>query len=887
MRSCLLPLLVVLVVLPLSACGDDDSPDAGDAGTDADAGDATPDARPPCTESFGYEPGDPTGHAEPLNAGVGEARAGRLAEGDWPDDPSGLSLIENGDFVLANDRIAIVIEDSATPSDLLDPFGGRMIGAATMVGGVPTAPADVAEVIIMLERFGVATESVSVINDGSDGNAAIVRAVGPIGEIPFFAPLGSAFLSTELGDLFGALDWVLEPGAEHVDLRFHVASPRNYDTPIRIPLYFLFQAQRMPEWHPSGVGFAPGPDPVDYVAFIDDDATSYAISNPAGPLPPFLSLSGASIFQPDLFVATACAETMVDFATFHIGGTGLDGLRASIARTEGTTLREVTGTVTFDDGSPGAGVRVHATDADGGHVTRTLTDETGAFTLNLPNEPIDLVGWVRGYALSAPVAVPADGTTASVTMPAVGWVHVTATDATAGEPLPVRVQVIPDGDLPNAPPSFGETPIVEGRLHVEFPTDGEVTLPVPPGSHMIYVSRGFEWELESAAIVVAADETVEVPVTLDQVVPTPNVLCGDFHIHTHRSFDTADPVLFKVASAVGDGIEIAVRSDHEWVGDFEPTITTLGVEDWTFGVSSLELTTFDWGHFGVFPIEADPTARNDGAIEWTGRVPQDAFDEAHDLMGPDGNAVVMVNHGRDFGGIMGEGAYFSRVDYDPTTGMVGRPDLYSEDFDLLEAFNETDFDTNFGEGGIVTDWFSFLNSGRRIYAVGSSDSHQVATKPIGYPRTCLTLGHDDAASLRAGGGAGLVRDTLMGGHAVVNGGAYIDIVGPGGEGPGDDVTGAGDRATISVMVRAPSFVELDRLRIFVDGAVTETIVLDETTRDAMDPTIRFSGDIDIPVAAGIMGSWAIVVADGVTSDLGPVYPDKIPFGVTNPVFFTR
>ncbi len=875
-----------LLLFAALGCGDDSIGDAGDTGA-TDAADAAPDAPPECTASFGFESGDESGHAEPLGAATGEARAGRLAEGDWPDDPTELSFVETGDFVLANEHIAVVVE-AAGASDLLDPWGGRPIGAAVMTDTGPTAPADFAEVMIMFDRFTVETETVGVLADGSDGGPAIVRATGPVSEIPFFAPLASSFLTGELSDLIAALDWVLAPGAEHVELRLTIASGRSFDTPIRIPLFFFFQDSRMPEWHPNGNGFDPGPDPIDYVAFVDEDATSYAWANPGGTIAPFLSLSGASLFQPSVFVVDACSETTLPYAELHVGATGLDGLRAAIARTDAAPLREITGTVSLDDGSPGAAVRVHATDADGGHVTRTLTDEAGAFTMHLPAEEVSLVAWKRGYALSDSVTVAADATTAALVMPPTGAIHVVATAAAGGEPLPVRVQVIPEGDLPEVPASFGEQPIVPGRLHVEFPIDGDVTVPAPPGSHVVYVSRGFEWELASASVDVTAGATTEVPIALDHVVQTPDVLCGDFHIHTHRSFDTADPVLFKIRSVVGDGLEIPVRSDHEWIGDFEPTIAALGVERWAFGISSLELTTFDWGHFGIFPLAADTSLPNDGAFVWTnGRLPQDVFDEAHGRTGPDGAPAVMVNHARSFGGLMGEGAYFSRVDYDPATGMVGRPELWSESFDLIEVFNDSDFDENFAEGQVGHDWFSFLSTGRRIFAVGSSDSHQVAETPVGYPRTCIAVGHDDAASLRAGGGAGLVRDALVAGHAVISGGAYVDVVGAGGAGPGDEVTSAGERATVTVTVRAPSFVELDRLRVFVDGAVSETITLDETTRDPMDATVRFSGDIEVPVAAGAMGSWAIFVADGVTADLGPVYPGRRPFGVTNPVFFTR
>ena len=52
------------------------------------------------------------------------------------------------------------------------------------------------------------------------------------------------------------------------------------------------------------------------------------------------------------------------------------------------------------------------------------------------------------------------------------------------------------------------------------------------------------------------------------------------------------------------------------------------------------------------------------------------------------------------------------------------------------------FDAN--ADATVRDWFSLLAHGHTVFAVGSSDSHQVADLPIGYPRTCIEVGVDTA-----------------------------------------------------------------------------------------------------------------------------------------------
>src|SRR5438105_2840200 len=99
----------VVFVLLIAACGDDSSTPPPSAC-----------AMPPGP----FAAGSLDGHADPLGAGPAEARAGRVHAADLPVVPSGLITWRDNDFVLANDKIALVIED-AGDSDLYDPWGGR------------------------------------------------------------------------------------------------------------------------------------------------------------------------------------------------------------------------------------------------------------------------------------------------------------------------------------------------------------------------------------------------------------------------------------------------------------------------------------------------------------------------------------------------------------------------------------------------------------------------------------------------------------------------------------------------------------------------------------------------------------------------------------------
>jgi len=858
------PLLLVFLLSGLLGCGDDDAPIDGGG-----------DGGPECTAELSLSPGDPDGHPEPLAAGPGQARAGRIEAAALPPNPAGLGTWAPGDFVLANDRVAVIIEDVGE-SDLYDPYGGKIVGIAAVRDGALVDPADFNEVIAGIGRFTVETESVTVLDDGSSGGAAVVRAIGRLGPLPFIDDIVAVLIPGDFTDFEVAVDYTLEPDAEYVDIRYTFNSLRSRTTTIRQPVHLFFQRERMRAYSP-GVGFAGeiSSGPVEYAAYVEDGATSYAWESPDGPLELFLEISGASAYASPYFEVPACQQSVHDYARLYIGGPGLDGLLEAVARSRGATLREVAAHVAEADGTPAEGVWVHADDASGGYVTRAETDASGDCTLHVPEGAAQLRAYRRGNLLVGPVDLAGTASTASLAMGADGFIHVTATQAMGTEPLPVRVQVVPVGELPVAPSELGMEPTVAGRLHVEYPTSGDVTVRVPVGRHRVVVSRGIEYELFSTEVDVAADATVEVAADMQRVVDTTSAMCGDFHIHTHRSPDAPDAVTLKLESALADGVEIAVRSDHDWIAEFEPALAEMGMTAWAYGVGSLELTTFVWGHFGVFPLDPDPTRPNGGAFPWAGRLPPAVFADVRARSGSYGTPTIIINHPR-LGGF--GGGYFEAAQYDPATTVVGRPEYWDEGFSLVEVFNDSDFDA--GLETTVADWFSLLGSGRRVYAVGSSDSHKIVGSPVGYPRTCVALGTDDPQMLRAMG-AGVIRDALAAGHAIVSGGIVVDAWARGDARSGDAVTGAAAREMVRVRVQAASWVDADTLRVYVDGTLTETIAL-PVSREV----VRFDDVVEIPVATGGAGTWAVFVASG-DEALDPVHPGRLPFGVTNPIFFAR
>lgn len=825
-----------------------------------------------------FETGDENGHPEPFGARAAkQARAGRLSkEADLVQPAHSRERVSVGDYVLVNDRIAVTIEGLG-PSSGYAAFGGGIL-AVDKVGedGRPMGLSRYGETLMGVALELVDPTSVTVLADGSDGKAAIVRATGKLGRTPFLdeGPLG-ALLNRQYG-LAATYDYVLEPGSDKVTIRLGLIN----DTPDPLDfgverkdsdeLYGFFQGSQSQLVGP-GTGYETITKSTPWVGF-DSGAFNFAWRSPEANLEFGIEQSGFSLFWGPGYTADACSRILLDRVEVIAGGPDYDGLREAIRRVDGEPAwRAIEGTVKDAAGKPVADAWIHLVAEDGSYLSRSRTAADGSYAIHAPpGAKVTVVPQKRGYPAHAGASVMGDATTAELSFAPHGLLHVKATRDGDGAPLPVRVQIIPAKAEPSTPAAFGVLDEVNGRLHQEYVMNGDVTLPVPPGEHRVVVTRGFEYELADEVVVVAAGATTEVPVSLVHSVDSTGVMCGDFHIHSQNSADSNDPIAQKVKAAIADGLDVPVSSEHEWVVDFGPVVKSLGMEKWAFGMASEELTTFTWGHFGVVPITPRPDAQNNGAVDWIGKDPPEVFGLVHAL--PE-DPFLIVNHPS---GASSFGSYFTAARLDRDTG-TSTDELWSDDFDGVEVFNDSDFEAN--RDASVADWFSLLNHGKTVWAIGSSDSHQVRTSPVGYPRTCMRFGHDDPAKLTPSA----VRDALRAGHATISGGLTMTVTGPGGKGPGDTVATTGGKATFSVTVEGPSFVGADTLETIVNGV---TVATEPLMPIGAGPSKRFMNEVTVSIDPAAPRNWVVFHAKG-EGDLAPLHPGRRPFAVSNPVLLSK
>ncbi len=879
----------------LGSCSDPTTEAPRDAGVDValdgamdaptDAVGAPEDSGPSeCPVGAAFERGSAEGASDPTMVPPGtapgaSARAGRLTAAALPLDRTGLNTWQAGDYVLSNGRVALLLE-AARPTSGYNPWGGTPVGVASVRDGRLVDAGDFGELIIGLGRFTMQAESVTVTHDGRDGMPAVVRAIGPLRAIPFLNEFGYAIAPADYGDIKVAIDYELRGDSDVVEVYVTFDVPRLGTTTVRTVLNGFFQGNRMGRFVPDR-GFMEGTGAMSatpLVGWIDDRATSWAWMLPAsrGTITPIISVSGFDMFTSPALTFQPCSQTRVHFGRIALGGPGLDGLQRALAADARVTLRPLSGTITDASGAPAAGARVHVTSMDGArYLDRGTADSMGRFELRVPAGPVRLVGWRSGSAPTPAVAVAAEASTASLVFPAEGSIAVEATDAVTDAALPVRVQVIPVGaSAPSLPESHGEAVPSFGRLHVAFPIDGRVSLPAAPGSYRVVVSRGPFYDLSDTTVTVTAGTSTPVPVRLRRVVETPGVLCGDFHIHTVRSPDSDDDARLKLSSGAADNLEVMARSDHEWVGDFQPLIEEMGLQRHVRGIGSIELTTFTYGHFGVFPLNADTSQINNGNFAWANRLPPAVF---ADVRARPERPTLVINHPR---GSRSQ-AYFDAAGYNPADGTAN-PSMWDDGFTAVEFFNDSSFEENPMQ---VRDWFSFLSRGRRVFAVGSSDSHHLNSSPVGFPRTCMFLGTNDPMSATPQA----IATAVGTGRSTITGGIFLDVRAlpatgtTGAVGPGQELGGVGAEGRLEITARAPTWVRADRLQVFVDGTALPTIALDDAARDPGDPVVRYRGTVRVPVAAS--GSWVVVAAHG--RELDPVFPRRMAFGVSNPIFLRR
>jgi hypothetical protein len=639
--------------------------------------------------------------------------------------------------------------------------------------------------------------------------------------------------------------------------------------------------------HPIGIVSRDGPLTVD--ALIEDPTTPADLIRVAAASPPHAMGEEGDERAADLRVAVGQSSQTIWRSLAELAGIPTALVRG---RVTGTTDRAL----------------VFGRDAQSEPQVRAHARGDGSFELAVPATVVQWYAAIEPGRASA-VASYAPGSAHELVLDVSpgGDLHVKIVDADGRAPLTARLLVHGIGGTVD--PSFGPDYRASGAGPVIDALRGEIMTPLPSGHYRVAATKGIEWSIDAKTIDIAPGRTTEVELAPRHVVPTPGELACDLHVHARPSFDTPVAVEDRVLSLVAAGIDFAVPTEHNVVGDYSSALETLDLRGDLLSVTGVEVTTYSkgFGHFGVFPYPP-----------WLPVPPH-----KHTTMNAifraarsgDASRYFQLNHPRLPKGI----GYFANIGFDP---KAPRARIHNRiDFDGIEVFNGYDTEHPERVEQVLRDYWALLDFGWRYTATGSSDSHRIQFHWAGYPRTMVAVeprrrGREtetetetdtestNESDARARGAVDplMVVANVKKGHATVTSGPIIEFDLAGAR-PGDEAVTTEDPLHGHVRVLAAPWIDVTRIDVVVGSpaqssgaSVVRTFELPSrptmlgpepgTLEEAGARTVRFDSDIEVPV--GPENTWVQVIARGERrmDDILPFMPVP-PQAFTNPVYVVR
>lgn len=435
-----------------------------------------------------------------------------------------------------------------------------------------------------------------------------------------------------------------------------------------------------------------------------------------------------------------------------------------------------------------------------------------------------------------------------------GRLIVDVTELGSKKPLPVRITVAnAEGvfaDLYNVRPADAAW-----RHGFAYSPGGPVEMDIPEGNWIVSATRGMEWSRPQASIHISLGQTARVSFPISRDVDTSGFIAADTHLHTYTYSGHGDAsVDERVVTLAGEGVELAVATDHNHFTDYKPKQAALALSPYYTPVIGSEVTTGN-GHFNAFPFQLDSKKPDHKETNWV-RLVEDIRAK--------GAQYVILNHPR-----------WPTITNSPFAKWnLNRADgSHASAFpmDAIEVLNstvplkESDF--------LLRDWFSLLSRGEKIWGVGTSDTHTVLDIP-GQGRTYIASSGDDPGAIDVDAAIKSMQAGNMSiaygifGRATVNDATMGRLVAP-----------TNGSLEVTFHIGAPSWIKPTNAIIYLNGLkVAETNL-------TMRPGAALNADYKFKIPAPAHDAFLVCVAFGEgVKDPSWATIAKYTLTVTNPIF---
>jgi hypothetical protein len=203
-------------------------------------------------------------------------------------------------------------------------------------------------------------------------------------------------------------------------------------------------------------------------------------------------------------------------------------------------------------------------------------------------------------------------------------------------------------------------------------------------------------------------------------------------------------------------------------------------------------------------------------------------------------------------------------------------------FDAIEVANSGTLQSDFMRS--FRDWFTLLNRGYRVTAVGSSDSHDVSRFIVGQGRTYLVCDDRNPGKIDVDAAC----RSIKGGRAGVSLGLLTRVTVDGKCEPGD-LAKVGDEITVGVKVLGPSWAQADKVALFANGMKIREQTIPAGVRAGEKASVEWKllrQSHDVHLVAIASGPGVVAPYWAVPSPYQPTDRVRQPrvIGATNPVW---
>ncbi|HZN70018.1 MAG TPA: CehA/McbA family metallohydrolase [Tepidisphaeraceae bacterium] len=758
-----------------------------------------------------------------------------------------------GDFILRNDKVTAVISHNA-------PL--RRANMSTFYGATGITPGCLYDLTLrgrendQITIFSPASQQgavsyVRIAGDGRDGDAVIETVV----------------TAANNNGVYRRHEYRLRDGWQGVLV---VTTLRNEGKqPATVRAADRWTVFRETGTAPGEVAWADAIDPADKAGY------AYAPVEVAGPK--------AAKAQP-LDVTVGPGRELVFARFLAVGRSPAEaaGVAASVRGETGV----VAGRITDPSGTPVTTAKLNVLVGD--KPLPAYPDERGEFSFRLPpgEYGVEAVDVGRDRARRTIEVRAGDEVGLDVQMSAASAVEFVVRTPWGGD-SPCKVQFI--GINGTKSPDLGPRDRAHGCLDQYHSGKGRFRVQVPPGDYRVVVTRGIEHDHVARDIKLAPGQTVKVEAVLVRSVDTPDWVATDFHNHSTQSGDNTCGTDDRIINLAAEHIEFAPTTEHNRLYDWRPHIERLGLAKVMNTVSGLELTG-EGPHLNSFPFEPVPYTQDRGAPVWR-RDPRLNAITLRDHQGANPDRWIQINHpdmvenfidrdgdGKADGGYVHVGQFIDGLETQngPSTGVLG-----GAPFRVGRNSQTRQEEVQYVREFI---WLQLLNRGHRLWGLAVSDAHSVHGNGVGGWRTYIPSSTDDPAKIDW---KEMSRNAKAG-KMILSNGPYLEVQTTDGVGAGGATTARGS-IDLKVRVQCPSWIDIDRVQVLVNGREREDVNFTRRSHPdhfRSEGAVKFERTINVPLKED---AHLIVVACGEDSDLSIGYGSSgqarmRPCAYNNPIF---